>query len=175
MSSELPLQVHHEVEEKEEVVIRFCGDSGDGMQVTGSRFTQTTAVVGNDLATLPDYPAEIRAPAGSLAGVSGYQIHFSSKDIRTPGDAPDVLVAMNPAALKTNIGDLKEGGILIVNSDAFIQANLDQAGYTANPLEDNSLSKYRLHQIPISTLNAKSLEDTGSAKKMSNVAKTFLL
>lgn len=173
MSSELPLQVHHEVEEKEEVVIRFCGDSGDGMQVTGSRFTQTTAVLGNDLATLPDYPAEIRAPAGSLAGVSGYQIHFSSKDIRTPGDAPDVLVAMNPAALKTNIADLKEGGILIVNSDAFIQANLDQAGYTSHPLEDDSLAKYRLHQIPISTLNGKALEDTGLSKKDIERCKNF--
>lgn len=146
-----------EVEEREEVVIRFCGDSGDGMQLTGSRFTDTTAVMGNDLATLPDYPAEIRAPAGSLAGVSGYQIHFSSKDIRTPGDAPDVLVAMNPAALKTNIADLKEGGHLIANSDAFTEENLKQAGYTANPLEDKSLARYNVYQIPITTLNNNSL------------------
>ncbi|EKD42174.1 MAG: hypothetical protein ACD_73C00286G0003 [uncultured bacterium] len=173
MSSETPLQVHHEVEEKEEVVIRFCGDSGDGMQVTGSRFTQTTAILGNDLATLPDYPAEIRAPAGSLAGVSGYQIAFSSRDIKTPGDAPDVLVAMNPAALKTNLLDLKEGGILIVNSDAFIPANLEQAGYSSNPLEDNSLVKYRIHQIPISTLNAAALQATGLGRKDVERCKNF--
>ena len=134
MSKVVPIQKETEI--KEEVVIRFCGDSGDGMQLTGSRFTDTTAFLGNDLATLPDYPAEIRAPAGSLAGVSGYQIHFSSKDIRTPGDAPDVLVAMNPAALKTNIGDLKEGGSLIVNSDAFTEENLKQAEAAVNRLTE---------------------------------------
>src|SRR3989338_5402781 len=117
-------------EEKKEVVIRFAGDSGDGMQLTGMQFTSTTAIVGNDLSTLPDYPAEIRAPAGSLAGVSAFQINFSSRDIRTPGDRPNVLVAMNPAALKTNIGDLTEGGILIVNEDAFSDQNLKKAGYT---------------------------------------------
>ncbi len=173
MSLEPALPVHREVEEKKEVVIRFCGDSGDGMQLTGSRFTQTTAVLGNDLATLPDYPAEIRAPAGSLAGVSGYQIHFSSYDIRTPGDSPDVLVAMNPAALKTNLGDLKEGGILIVNADAFIEANLTQAGYSSNPLEDGSLIKYRLHPVPISLLNSKSLEGTSLGRKDVERCKNF--
>src|SRR6188472_2063324 len=117
------------VEVKERVVIRFAGDSGDGMQLTGDRFTSATAVLGNDLATLPDFPAEIRAPAGTLAGVSAFQIHFSSSDITTPGDRPNVLVAMNPAALKTNLGSLERGGILIVNEDAFIARNLEKAGY----------------------------------------------
>lgn len=167
------LPIHKEVEEKEEVVIRFCGDSGDGMQLTGSRFTDTTAFLGNDLATLPDYPAEIRAPAGSLAGVSGYQIHFSSKDIRTPGDAPDVLVAMNPAALKTNIADLKEGGSLIANSDAFTEENLKQAGYAANPLEDGSLSRYNVYQLPITTLNNNSLAASTLPKKEKERCRNF--
>src|ERR687890_271836 len=124
------------VEQLDRVVIRFAGDSGDGMQLTGSRFTSETAVLGNDLSTLPDFPAEIRAPAGSLPGVSGFQIHFSDHDILTPGDAPNVLVAMNPAALRTNIRDLPNGGTLIVNRDAFTDRNLDKAGYTANPLDD---------------------------------------
>lgn len=167
------LAVHKEVEEKEQVVIRFCGDSGDGMQLTGNRFTDTTAILGNDLATLPDYPSEIRAPQGSLAGVSGFQIHFSSKEIKTPGDAPDVLVAMNPAALKTNLKDLKEGGILIVNSDAFSADNLTEAGYRTNPLEDTTLNKYRLYQIPITTLNGKALENTGLTKKDAERCKNF--
>src|ERR1041385_1181563 len=118
------------------VAIRFAGDSGDGMQVTGSQFTDTTALAGNDLATFPDFPAEIRAPAGTLAGVSGFQINFSSNAVYTPGDAPDVLVAMNPAALKTNISDLAPGGILIVNTGAFTASNIERAGYKANPLED---------------------------------------
>jgi 2-oxoglutarate ferredoxin oxidoreductase subunit alpha len=116
-------------ESLESVVIRFAGDSGDGMQLTGSQFTHTTAMMGNDLATFPDFPAEIRAPAGTTYGVSGFQIHFASHDIMTPGDEPDVLVAMNPAALKTNIADLKQGGILIVNTGAFIKGNLKKAGY----------------------------------------------
>lgn len=162
-----------EIEEKDSVVIRFCGDSGDGMQLTGSRFTETAALVGNDIATLPDYPAEIRAPAGSLAGVSGYQINFSKKDILTPGDAPDVLVAMNPAALKTNIDDLKDGGMLIVNSDVFTEENLRQAGYEKNPLEDGSLSKFGLHQVPISMLTTKALEATGLSKKEMERCKNF--
>src|ERR1043166_8958215 len=117
------------VEEKERVVIRFAGDSGDGMQLTGDRFTNATAVLGNDLATLPDFPAEIRAPAGTLAGVSAFQIHFAA-----PGDRPNVLVAMNPAALKANIGDLEKGGMLLVNEDAFIDRNLEKAGYAEDPL-----------------------------------------
>src|SRR5678816_624973 len=125
---------HHE--EVDTVTIRFAGDSGDGMQLTGTQFTNTSAVVGNDISTLPDFPAEIRAPAGSLPGVSGFQISFSSSEIHTPGDQPDVLVAMNPAALKTNLMDLPAGGALIVNSDAFTAANLTKAGYAANPLQD---------------------------------------
>jgi 2-oxoglutarate ferredoxin oxidoreductase subunit alpha len=128
-------QAKAHVEELETVVIRFAGDSGDGMQLTGSQFADTTAILGNDLVTLPDFPAEIRAPAGTLPGVSGYQISFSSQDIRTPGDAPGVLVAMNPAALKTNLADLEDGGILIVDTDAFSQQNLNKAGYKSNPLQ----------------------------------------
>ena len=117
------------VEKVETVTIRFVGDSGDGMQLTGTEFTKATALTGNDLATFPDYPAEIRAPAGSLAGVSGYQVHFGSREIHTPGDAPDVLVAMNPDALKTNLADLKQGGMLIVNAGAFTESNLEKAAY----------------------------------------------
>src|SRR5881397_1529810 len=124
------------VEQLQSVVIRFVGDSGDGMQLTGGRFTSETAMVGNDLATYPDFPAEIRAPAGSLPGVSGFQLHFADHDILTPGDRPDVLVAMNPAALKTNLPDLPKGGTLIVDTDAFTERNLKKAGYDSNPLED---------------------------------------
>src|SRR5687767_14965863 len=124
------------VEQLDRVIIRFAGDSGDGMQLTGGRFTSETALVGNDLSTLPDFPAEIRAPAGSLPGVSGFQIHFSDRDILTPGDQPDVLVAMNPAALRTNLKDLPTGGTLIVNRDAFSEKNLQKAGYSASPLDD---------------------------------------
>ena len=123
-----------DVQELERVTIRFAGDSGDGMQLTGTQFTRTAAVFGNDISTFPDFPAEIRAPAGSLPGVSGFQISFASTDIHTPGDEPDVLVAMNPAALKTNVGDLPAGGALIVNSDAFTQQNLNKAAFTSNPL-----------------------------------------
>jgi 2-oxoglutarate/2-oxoacid ferredoxin oxidoreductase subunit alpha len=129
------------VEQLDQVVIRFAGDSGDGMQLTGARFTSETAILGNDLSTLPDFPAEIRAPAGSLPGVSGFQIHFSDHDILTPGDEPNVLVAMNPAALRTNIRDLPNGGTLIVNRDAFTDRNLEKAGYTANPLKDVEVTK----------------------------------
>src|ERR1700758_3006080 len=121
------------VEERERVVIRFAGDSGDGMQLAGSRFTDATAVLGNDLATLPNFPAEIRAPAGTLAGVSAFQIHFASRDILTPGDSPNVLVAMNPAALKANRADLMRGATIIVNEDSFSKRNLEKAGYDANP------------------------------------------
>src|SRR5216110_1987255 len=132
------------IEEKETVTIRFAGDSGDGMQLTGTQFTSTTAILGNDLATLPDFPAEIRAPAGSLPGVSGFQINFSSHDIRTPGDQPNVLVAMNPAALKVNLPDLEEGGTLIINTDEFTKENLAHAAYQSNPLDDGSLAGYRV-------------------------------
>jgi 2-oxoglutarate ferredoxin oxidoreductase subunit alpha len=145
------------IEELETVTIRFAGDSGDGMQLTGTQFTNTSAVIGNDISTLPDFPAEIRAPAGSLPGVSGFQLNFSSQDIRTPGDEPNVLVAMNPAALKVNLADLEEGGILIVNTDAFNENNLKKAGYSSNPIEDGSLSGYRLFKIPITTANRAAL------------------
>src|SRR5208282_2922784 len=132
------------IEELESVTIRFAGDSGDGIQLTGGQFTSTTALVGNDLSTLPDYPAEIRAPAGTLPGVSGFQIQFSSHEVLTPGDSPNVLVAMNPAALKVNIKDLEPGSFILVNIDSFHVQNLNKAGYKTNPLEDGSLSAYRV-------------------------------
>src|SRR3982751_1331302 len=144
-----PLDKHHE--EVETVTIRFAGDSGDGMQLTGTQFTNTSAVLGNDISTLPDFPAEIRAPAGSLPGVSGFQLNFSSQDIRTPGDQPNVLVAMNPAALKVNLSDLEDGGTIIINTDEFTKENLAKAAYQSNPLEDESLKGYRVHRLPIST------------------------
>src|SRR5499433_222231 len=147
------------LEELDAVTIRFAGDSGDGMQLTGTQFTNTTAVVGNDISTLPDFPAEIRAPAGSLPGVSGFQLNFSNHDIRTPGDEPNVLVAMNPAALEVNLDDLEPGGILITNTDAFNENNLKKAGYATNPLEDGTLSGYRLFKLPITTLNRAALRD----------------
>ena len=151
-------QPEKNLEEVETVTIRFAGDSGDGMQLTGTQFTNTSAVVGNDISTLPDFPAEIRAPAGSLPGVSGFQLNFSSQDIKTPGDQPNVLVAMNPAALKVNLADLEEGGTLIVNTDGFTAENLKYANYAANPLEDGSLAGYRVHKLPISTLNMNALK-----------------
>ncbi len=146
------------LEELDTVTIRFAGDSGDGMQLTGTQFTNTSAIMGNDISTLPDFPAEIRAPAGSLPGVSGFQLNFSNHDIRTPGDQPNVLVAMNPAALKVNLPDLEEGGTLIINSDEFTKDNLEHAAYQSNPLEDGSLVGYRVHQLPISTLNRNALK-----------------
>ena len=133
-----------QVVERDNFVIRFAGDSGDGMQLTGDRFTQETAVFGNDLSTLPNFPAEIRAPAGTLPGVSSFQLHFADHDILTPGDAPDVLVAMNPAALKANLKDLPRGAELIVNTDEFTRRNLAKVGYEKNPLEDGSLDGYKL-------------------------------
>jgi 2-oxoglutarate ferredoxin oxidoreductase subunit alpha len=154
------------IQEIDQVVIRFAGDSGDGMQVTGDRFTTATAVLGNDLATLPDFPAEIRAPAGSLAGVSGFQLHFADHDILTPGDAPSVLVAMNPAALKTNLGDLPKGGTLIVNEDAFEERNLAKAGYASNPLTDGTVDGYEVFKIPLNKLTLGALEGiTGLTQK----------
>jgi 2-oxoglutarate ferredoxin oxidoreductase subunit alpha len=146
------------MEELDTVTIRFAGDSGDGMQLTGTQFTNTSAIMGNDISTLPDFPAEIRAPAGSLPGVSGFQLNFSNHDIRTPGDQPNVLVAMNPAALKVNLPDLEEGGTLIINTDEFTKDNLEHAAYKSNPLEDGSLVGYRLHKLPISTLNRNALK-----------------
>jgi 2-oxoglutarate ferredoxin oxidoreductase subunit alpha len=147
------------VEQLESVVIRFAGDSGDGMQLTGGRFTSETALTGNDLATFPDYPAEIRAPAGSLPGVSGFQLHFADHDILTPGDRPDVLVVMNPAALKTNLSDLAKGGTLIVDTDAFNDRNLKKAGYETNPLEDGSLDDYQLHAVQLTSMTVGALKD----------------
>ncbi len=145
------------------MVVRFAGDSGDGMQLVGGRFTDATAVLGNDLATLPNFPAEIRAPAGTLAGVSAFQIHFASQDILTPGDTPDVLVAMNPAALRTNLPELHRGATIIVNEDAFSKRNLDKAGYGTNPLEDGSLAEYRVHRIPMTTLTVRAVEEIEDA------------
>ncbi|HEV8488401.1 MAG TPA: 2-oxoacid:acceptor oxidoreductase subunit alpha [Candidatus Limnocylindrales bacterium] len=162
-----------EVRDLERVTIRFAGDSGDGMQLTGNQFTRTAAVFGNDISTLPDFPAEIRAPAGSLPGVSGFQLSFSSTDIHTPGDEPDVLVAMNPAALKTNVGDLPAGGALIVNSDAFTQQNLTKAAYASNPLTDGSLKHVTLFEVPISTLNARALEGLDMTTKQVDLTKNF--
>jgi 2-oxoglutarate ferredoxin oxidoreductase subunit alpha len=159
--------------ELERVTIRFAGDSGDGMQLTGSQFTRTAAVFGNDISTLPDFPAEIRAPAGSLPGVSGFQLSFSSTDIHTPGDAPDVLVAMNPAALRTNLGELPAGGALIVNEDAFTSGNLSKVGYPANPLTDGSLSAWNVFSVPISTLNARALEGLELTNKQVDLTKNF--
>jgi 2-oxoglutarate/2-oxoacid ferredoxin oxidoreductase subunit alpha len=150
--------IEKNLEELDTVTIRFAGDSGDGMQLTGTQFTNTSAIMGNDISTLPDFPAEIRAPAGSLPGVSGFQLNFSSHDIRTPGDQPNVLVAMNPAALKVNLSDLEEGGTLIINTDEFTKENLEHAAYKSNPLEDGSLTGYRVHKLPISTLNMNALK-----------------
>jgi 2-oxoglutarate ferredoxin oxidoreductase subunit alpha len=163
----------HQVQEIEDVVIRFVGDSGDGMQLTGMQFADTTALVGNDLATLPDFPAEIRAPAGTLAGVSGYQIHFASRDVRTPGDQPNVLVAMNPAALKSNLADLLDGGILIVDVDAFTDGNLAKAGYAQNPLKDGSLSAYRVLEIPLTSLTLRAVSETGLGGRQASRCKNF--
>jgi 2-oxoglutarate ferredoxin oxidoreductase subunit alpha len=146
------------VEQLSQVIVRFAGDSGDGMQLTGSQFTSETALLGNDISTLPDFPAEIRAPAGSLPGVSGFQVHFADFDILTPGDAPNVLVAMNPAALKTNIKDLPKGGTLIVNSDAFNERNLQKAGYAKSPLEDESLGEFQVHSVPLTSLTVGALK-----------------
>jgi 2-oxoglutarate/2-oxoacid ferredoxin oxidoreductase subunit alpha len=162
------------VEELHRVVIRFAGDSGDGMQLTGDRFTNVSAILGNDLSTLPDFPAEIRAPAGSLFGVSGFQIHFSDEDILTPGDQPNVLVAMNPAALKTNLGDLPHGGILIVNEDAFTERNLEKAGYTSNPLEDGSLDGVQLYKVKMTTMTLEATREIeGITKKDAERAKNM--
>jgi 2-oxoglutarate ferredoxin oxidoreductase subunit alpha len=157
----------------EKVTIRFAGDSGDGMQLTGTQFTNTTALLGNDLSTLPDYPAEIRAPAGTLFGVSGFQIHFGSTEINTPGDTCDVLVAMNPAALKVNLRSLRDGGTIIANRDGFSEKNLKLAGYEANPLEDDSLHRYQVHSVAITTLTQNALQDLGLSNKLVDRCKNF--
>ncbi len=157
----------------DQAVIRFAGDSGDGMQITGSQFTNTVALYGNDIATFPDYPAEIRAPAGTVPGVSGYQLNFSSNEIHTPGDSVDVLIAMNPAALKVNVADLKANGILIVNSDAFQEADLKKAHVTVNPLEDHSLDKFRVFPVELERLTRRALEHLGIDAKSMDRCKNF--
>ncbi|MCH2694081.1 MAG: 2-oxoacid:acceptor oxidoreductase subunit alpha [Acidobacteriia bacterium] len=161
------------VVELENATIRFAGDSGDGMQLTGTQFTNTSAIFGNDTSTLPDFPAEIRAPAGSLPGVSGFQVNFSSRDIRTPGDQPNVLVTMNPAALRVHLSDLEPGGIIIVNTNSFAPLNLKKAGYESNPLEDGSLAGYRVIQVPLSELNANALKNVSLARKEVDRCKNF--
>ena len=162
-----------QVHQLDRVIIRFAGDSGDGMQLAGDRFTQETATFGNDLSTLPNFPAEIRAPAGTLPGVSSFQLHFADHDILTPGDAPDVLVAMNPAALKANIEDLPRGADIIANTDEFTKRNLTKVGYDANPLEDGSLDGYQLHAIPITSVTVKALEGYDISKKDAERAKNM--
>ena len=159
--------------EIDRVVIRFAGDSGDGMQLTGDRFTSVTAAFGNDLQTLPDFPAEIRAPAGTVPGVSAFQIHFSDHDILTAGDQPGVLVAMNPAALKAHIADLAPGGLLIVNQDAFEKRNLEKAGYTSNPLEDGSLSAYRVYEMRMTSMTLEAVKPFGLGKKEADRSKNM--
>ena len=157
----------------DEVTIRFAGDSGDGMQLTGSQFTSTTALLGNDLSTLPDYPAEIRAPAGTLFGVSGFQIHFGATEINTPGDTCDVLVAMNPAALKVNLRSLRDGGIIVANRDGFTEKNLKLAGYEKNPLDDGSLDKFKIHTVDITRLTTIAVQDLGLSVKVAERSKNF--
>jgi 2-oxoglutarate/2-oxoacid ferredoxin oxidoreductase subunit alpha len=164
---------HVESQKLDEVVIRFAGDSGDGMQLTGNQFSTTSALVGNDLSTLPDFPAEIRAPQGTLPGVSAFQVRIADYDIHTPGDAPDVLVAMNPAALKKELEDLKPNGVIIVNLDEFNQRNLTKAGYATNPLEDHSLDKYRVFKAQIGTMNRRALEGSGLDNKSQERCKNF--
>lgn len=166
-------QIHRSTLEVGAVTIRFSGDSGDGMQLTGSQFTSTTALVGNDLATLPDFPAEIRAPAGTLAGVSGFQVQFGSSEIFTPGDRPDVLVAMNPAALKKELGDLARGATIIINSDAFDARSIEKAGFVGDPLEDGTLESFRVFKVPLTTMTHRSLEATSLSKKDKDRSKNF--
>ena len=161
------------LEVRDRVIIRFAGDSGDGMQLTGSQFTRTAALAGNDLATFPDFPAEIRAPAGTLAGVSGFQVHFSSASVFTPGDQPDVLVAMNPAAIKANLKDLKEGGVLIVNTDSFTEKNLSRVNYTENPLTDGTLSAYQVLQVDITKLTLAAVHGVGLNQRAALRCKNF--
>ncbi|MFG1998861.1 2-oxoacid:acceptor oxidoreductase subunit alpha [Spirillospora sp. NPDC048911] len=162
-----------QVQQLDRVIIRFAGDSGDGMQLTGDRFTQETAAFGNDLSTLPNFPAEIRAPAGTLPGVSSFQLHFADHDILTPGDAPNVLVAMNPAALKANIGDLPRGADLIVNTDEFTKRALAKVGYAGNPVEDGSLSEYHVHALPLTSMTVTALADFDLSKKDAERAKNM--
>jgi len=165
--------VTKQVQQLDRVIIRFAGDSGDGMQLAGDRFTQETAAFGNDLSTLPNFPAEIRAPAGTLPGVSSFQVHFADHDILTPGDAPDVLVAMNPAALKANLDDVPRGADIIANTDEFTKRNLAKVGYDSSPLEDGSLSAYNVHTVPITSMTVKALEQFDVSRKEAERAKNM--
>jgi 2-oxoglutarate/2-oxoacid ferredoxin oxidoreductase subunit alpha len=165
--------VTKQVKQLDRVIIRFAGDSGDGMQLTGDRFTQETAAFGNDLSTLPNFPAEIRAPAGTLPGVSSFQVHFADHDILTPGDAPDVLVAMNPAALRANVKDLPQGATIIVDSHDFTARNLSKAGYSDNPLEDGSLDRYSLHKVDLTTMTVEAVKPFGLSRKDASRAKNM--
>ena len=162
-----------QVQEKQRVVIRFAGDSGDGMQLTGDRFTNATAVLGNDLATMPDFPAEIRAPAGTVHGVSAFQIQFASTDILTPGDHPDVLVAMNPAALKAELASVDKGGTIILNEDAFTERNLQKAGYASDPLTDGTLDGYQVYRVPMTSITVRAVEELGLTRKEAERSKNM--
>ena len=166
-SSKQLIQVSH-------ATVRFAGDSGDGMQLVGNQFAETSSLVGNMTCTLPDYPSEIRAPAGSLGGVSGFQLRFADHEITTPGDAPFVLVAMNPAALKVGLPDLEPGGIVVANEDAFTEANLRKAGYNANPLEDGSLDAYRLVPVAMTRITEEAVRQTGLPRGQWGRCKNFL-
>ncbi|HET7690609.1 MAG TPA: 2-oxoacid:acceptor oxidoreductase family protein, partial [Nocardioidaceae bacterium] len=162
-----------QVKQLDRVIIRFAGDSGDGMQLTGDRFTQETASFGNDLATFPNFPAEIRAPQGTLPGVSSFQVHFADHDIFTAGDAPDVLVAMNPAALKANLGDIKKGATIIVDTHDFSARNLTKAGYSGNPLEDESLAEFQVHALDLTGMTVESVKEFGLSRKDAARAKNM--
>ncbi len=170
-------EVTKQVKQLDRVIIRFAGDSGDGMQLTGDRFTQESAVFGNDLVTLPNFPAEIRAPQGTLPGVSSFQVHFADHDILTAGDAPDVLVAMNPAALRANLGDLPKGATIIVNTDDFTGRNLTKAGYTENPLEDDSLNgplaEFAVHRVDLTGMTVEAVKEFGLSRKDASRAKNM--
>uniref|UniRef100_UPI003D73256E 2-oxoacid:acceptor oxidoreductase family protein n=5 Tax=Streptomyces TaxID=1883 RepID=UPI003D73256E len=162
-----------DVRRLDRVIIRFAGDSGDGMQLTGDRFTSETASFGNDLSTLPNFPAEIRAPAGTLPGVSSFQLHFADHDILTPGDAPNVLVAMNPAALKANIGDVPRGAEIIVNTDEFTKRAMTKVGYANSPLEDGSLDGFNVHPVPLTTLTVEALREFELSRKEAERSKNM--
>src|SRR4051794_29317743 len=166
-------ELSKQVKRLDRVIIRFAGDSGDGMQLTGDRFTQESASFGNDLSTLPNFPAEIRAPQGTLPGVSSFQVHFADHDILTPGDAPDVLVAMNPAALRANLGDLAKGATIVVDTHDFTTRNLAKAGYTANPLEDGSLDEYAVHAVDLTGMTVEAVKEFGLSRKDAARAKNM--
>src|SRR5439155_11296107 len=167
-------ETHKEIHQIPSATVRFAGDSGDGMQLTGEQFTRTSALLGNDVSTFPDFPAEIRAPRGTLAGVSGFQVHFSSTDIYTPGDMLDALVVMNPAALKTNLSDLRKGGVLIANSDSFEKKDCEMAGYDANPLDSEVLEHtYQLYKVPMTKIVREVLKGTLDSTKEMDRCKNF--